>query len=198
MVHGAARRRGAAVMGMSGLLLAGCLAPPSGSPSAEESPAAVESALASASPTGDPVVGAGEEWIVYQWMAGSGDGIFLVRPDGTGHHQLVPDLAGSEIHPDWSPHGERIAFISVTPADRHELWVVDADGTNRSMLFSCDLPCNTVSYPDWVPDGAAIYYAMYANAPSDGPPTTFEVGRFDLGSGEAPWSRLRRHPRRGR
>lgn len=184
MVH-TARRRGAAVMGMSSLLLAGCLATSPGAPSAEASPAAVESALTSASPTGDPVVGAGEEWIVYQWMAGSGDGIFLVRPDGTGGHQLVPDLAGSQIHPDWSPDGERIAFISVTPADRHELWVVDAGGTDATMLFSCDLPCNTVSYPDWAPDGTAIYYAADANAPSDGPPTTFEVGLFDLGSGEA-------------
>jgi hypothetical protein len=68
-----------------------------------------------------------------------------VRPDGTGLHQLVADLEGSEIQPDWSPDGERIAFIRVTPADRNELWVVDADGGDKTMLYPCELPCNTVT-----------------------------------------------------
>ena len=128
----------------------------------------------------------GEEWIAFQWIAGHGDGIFLVRPDGTGQRQLVTDLDGSEIQPDWSPDGERIAFIHVTPADRNELWVVGANGSDAARLYSCDVPCNTITYPDWAPDGTAIYYGIDANA-TVGPPTTFGVGRFDLASEEASW-----------
>jgi Tol biopolymer transport system component len=129
---------------------------------------------------------AGEAWLAYQWMSGSGDGIFLVRPDGTGGHQLVADLEGSEIHPDWSPDGQRIAFVHVTAEDRDELWVVGADGTGAEMLFPCDLPCNTISYPDWAQDGRAIYFGIDADA-SAGPPTTFGVGRFDLTTKETNW-----------
>lgn len=58
-----------------------------------------------------------------------GDGIFLVRENGTVHHQLVPDLEGSEFHPAWSPDGSRIAFMRIAPEDRHEIWVVNADGS---------------------------------------------------------------------
>ena len=120
------------------------------------------------------VVAPGEEWISFQG-AGSdgGDAIFLVRPDGTGRHQLVPDLAGEEIHPDWSPDGQQIAFVDFTPSDRSELWVIDADGTNARMLVSCDLPCNAWDYPDWAPDGSAIYHGTSSDAQPNAPPTTF-------------------------
>jgi Tol biopolymer transport system component len=121
---------------------------------------------------------------VYQWLDGSGDGIYLIRPDGTGQHQLVPDLAGSERHPDWSPDGQRIAFVRNTPADRSELWVVDADGENATSIASCDLPCNEWNYPEWSADGAAIYVDTTADA-VNGPPSTFGIDRFDLSSGSA-------------
>jgi Tol biopolymer transport system component len=168
-----------------GVLLAACgTSSSSQTQSVRESPSSGPSASSTPAASEDLTVRDGEEWIVFQWMVGSGDGIFLIRPDGTGRHLLVPDLEGSEILPDWSPDGQRIAFIHVTPADRNELWVVNADGGGAEMLFSCDVPCNTVTYPDWAPDGSAIYYGMDANAPPGAPPTTFAVGRFDLASGE--------------
>jgi Tol biopolymer transport system component len=129
-------------------------------------------------------VASGEEWISFQW-AGSdeADAIILIRPDGTGRHQLVPDLAGKESHPDWSPDGQHIAFVHSTPSDRSELWVVDADGTDARMVASCDLPCNTFNYPDWAPDGGAIYYGFDSDAQPNAPPTTFGVGRYDIVTG---------------
>jgi Tol biopolymer transport system component len=112
------------------------------------------------------------------------DGIFLVRPDGTGQHQLVSDLPGSQRHPDWSPNGEQLTFIQAPPGKPDELWMVDADGTDAKKLLSCDLPCNEFNYPDWAPDGTAIYYGLDADAKPDAPPTTFEVARFDIATGE--------------
>jgi Tol biopolymer transport system component len=67
--------------------------------------------------------------IAYTWMRGpdgeegfSGPGflgVFSVRPDGTGR-QLI---ARKGVHPGYSPHGRRIAFIR-----SHRLWVARDDG----------------------------------------------------------------------
>lgn len=160
---------------------------PSASQDASEAESAAESAAPSASVGDDTTVRTGEEWIAYQWIDGGGDGIFLVRPDGTGHHNLVPDLAGSEIHPDWSPDGEQIAFVRFDPDDISELWVVNADGTGAELLYRCELPCNAMDYPVWAPDGSAVYTGITANADEAGFPATFGVARVDLAGGEATW-----------
>lgn len=155
--------------------------------------AGVESAPVGGAGSGAPArasapasVGADEAWIAYQWVAGSGDGIYLVRPDGTGRHQLVPELEGSEIHPDWSPDGAQIAFVRQVPDETTELWVVDADGTDAERLYSCQLPCNEIGSPDWSPDGTSIYFSQNADVPpGDEIPRTFSIGRWDLSAGEA-------------
>lgn len=121
----------------------------------------------------------GEPWIAFQWMAGAGDGMFLVKLDGTGRHRLAAG-PGSQTHPDWSPDGQQIAYVTVTPADRSELWVVNVDGSDARRLFSCLVPCNQVSYPDWAPDGQSIYFGLDADASADAPPTTFRVARYHL------------------
>ncbi len=129
-----------------------------------------------------PVPVPGEAWVAYQWLdAVGGDTIYLVRPDGTGLHPLMPDVPGDELHPDWSPDGARIAYVRTTPAGQSELWVVDADGTDARRLVDCSAPCNELNYPDWAPDGASIYYGLSADV-TDGPPATFGVGRVDVGT----------------
>jgi Tol biopolymer transport system component len=45
------------------------------------------------------------------------------------------------------------------------------------------LPCNTFNYPDWSPDGTAIYFRLDADARGGAPPTTFEVARYDIAGG---------------
>ena len=86
------------------------------------------------------MVGDGEEWLAYQWIDATGDGIYLARPDGSGQHQILTELAGSEIHPDWSPDGQRLAFVRITPEDQSELWVVNADGTGEELLYRARTP----------------------------------------------------------
>lgn len=181
---------GASKGALATALLSACAAGDGGgSDSAAESPAA-ESPAGEPSATVGPSPSAtselvpledGEAWISYQWVdPRGGDGIFLVRPDGTGDHQLVPDMPGSESHPEWSPDGERIAFIA---ADNTELWVINASGDGEERLYACDAPCNTVNYPSWAQDGEAIYFGQDAN-PRQGPPATFQVGKVDLESGD--------------
>jgi Tol biopolymer transport system component len=130
----------------------------------------------------------GESWISYQWGSATDpdeDAIYLIRPDGTGKHELIPDVLGSDFHPDWSPDGSRIAFIHSGPGDQSQLWVADANGSHATRLLSCELPCNTFSYPDWSPDGTAIYYGWDSHAPPGRPPTTFGVGRYDIATRKA-------------
>lgn len=178
---------GTALFAIASLASSACSAAarpsPAATAAAPSSPAATEAPATSASPSAAPaIIKDGEAWVVYQWLDGNGDGIFLVRPDGTGHHPLIPDLEGSERHPGWSPDGQRIAFIHNTSADRSELWVVDANGENSKKVASCDLPCNEWNYPEWSADGTAIYVDTSADAVG-GPPTTFGIDRFDVSSG---------------
>ena len=42
-----------------------------------------------------------------------------------------------------------------------------------------------LAYPHWAPDGRSVYFGLAANAPADGDPTTFMIGRVDLASREA-------------
>jgi Tol biopolymer transport system component len=154
---------------------------PSVGPTGTMPPAA---ASATPGPTQDFTVRDGETWIAFQWMAGAGDGIFLVRPDGTGRHRIAANAARSQIHPDWSPDGKQLAFVAETAADRTEVWVVNADGGDARRVFACDVPCNQVGYPDWAPDGRSIYFGLDANTSADAPPTTFRVARYDLATKE--------------
>jgi Tol biopolymer transport system component len=62
--------------------------------------------------------------------------------------------------------------------------MVNADGTDAQKLVECAPPCNEFNYPDWGPDGTAIYFGLDADAPPAAPPTTFEVARFDIATGE--------------
>ncbi|MEO8273764.1 MAG: hypothetical protein ABI620_06835, partial [Chloroflexota bacterium] len=125
----------------------------------------------------------GESWIAFQWLAGNGDGIFLIRADGTGRHQIAAAAGKEQIHPDWSPDGSKLAFTAFTPGgDR--LWQVNADGTDGRELVACNLPCNFIEFADWASDGSAIYYGTGSGGVGDGAPTTFAIDRYDLGSGE--------------
>ena len=153
-------------------------------PAATATPAIATSSPATPKPPDDVTVRDREPWLAFQWIVGSGDGIFLVRPDGSGRHRVGGGSGGSQIHPDWSPDGRRLAFASLDANDDSAIWIVNADGSGAEQVVSCKRPCNQVSYPDWSADGTAIYFGMDADADAAGIPATFQVGRYDLASGQ--------------
>ena len=147
-------------------------AEPSGSPSAAPSPSLYP-------------IAAGEPWIAYMSnIADDGtDRLHLVRPDGSGRHQLVTGLdSRQEEHPDWAPDGSTIAFERWIPdatypqLDRLEIWTIRADGSNATRTVACDLPCLQLSAPAWSPDGREIAFLRYdIVSPDVFGPTAIEI-----------------------
>jgi Tol biopolymer transport system component len=76
--------------------------------------------------------------------------------DGEGAHEIrlthTPRL--SEGFPLWSPDGQKIAFLSdILMPDETRLYVMDADGTNKTPLAA-----GVTWPPSWSPDGGKIAF----------------------------------------
>jgi TolB protein len=85
---------------------------------------------------------------------------FIHKPDGLGNQLYVAKVDGSETKqltstgdsyspPTWSPDSRRIAFASDL-----QIYVIDADGTNRTQLTIT--PAN--AFPAWSPGGRWIAF----------------------------------------
>jgi Tol biopolymer transport system component len=92
----------------------------SGRDTAYISPPNVDARMPAWSPHGD--------WIAYVRGSYAG-GIWLIRPDGSGDHQVVR----SGAYPTWSPDGERIAF-SRPSGPTVAIWSVKVDGSSLEQL----------------------------------------------------------------
>jgi hypothetical protein len=159
--------------------LAGCAA-------TTGTPSQVASVVASAEPSLDDQVVDGEAWILFSAPSSDPgenephDGVFLVRPDGTGLHRLVREMAGSELRATWSPDGAQVTYVQAREdggSNGAGVWVVNADGTKPYLAWACD-GCLSMDYLDWAADG--IYVGVASNAPDpESPPQTFEIWRVD-------------------
>ena len=154
---------------------------PSPSRVASPAPTATSSPSASAAPT----VRADEPWIAYQWEPTGGNTIYLVRPDGTDLHELLPDAKDEVFHPDWSPDGAQIA-VDVRTDGGGEIWVVNADGTNAAAIVrrstDCAISCGDVALPAWSPDGSKLAFVRFQFGPSGLEGAVMEVQ--DIASGD--------------
>lgn len=95
--------------------------------------------------------------IVFQWIAGPGDGIYLMDSDGSDVQPLYPPDA---IHPDWAHDGRRLAFEVPTPAGI-DIYIGSVDGSPPTLLVDhaiCPDFCIEVAHPAWSPDDATIAY----------------------------------------
>jgi Tol biopolymer transport system component len=82
--------------------------------------------------------------------------IYTVRPDGSDLRRLFRDGA-FDREPAWSPDGSQLAFVRRSPPpgdDRHDLYVVNADGSGLRRLTQSVWKGVT-----WSPDGSRIAFS---------------------------------------
>lgn len=120
--------------------------------------------LALASPAQAAFPGANGKIAFSSIRTGNSD-IYTINPDGSGLTQLTNDPA-PEVDPAWSADGKRIAFSRRLPNATDEINVMDADGSNRRLVYDqTEYP----GRPAWSPDGSELaMYGIYV-IPADGP-----------------------------
>jgi serine/threonine protein kinase/Tol biopolymer transport system component len=92
-----------------------------------------------------------------------GKGIFFVNGRDSGYlsvydlhtktsTDIVADLA---TQPTLSPDGKRVVYVTQPDVSRAELWVSDADGSNKTRITSSK---DALSTGDWSPDGTQLTF----------------------------------------
>jgi serine/threonine protein kinase len=101
---------------------------------------------------GSQILGRAPAWtpdgqILYAGCLGNACGILLMGAQGGNPRQVV--AGGSELNPEASPDGQRLAFMSNRDGN-WEIYLADLDGQNLQRLT--DHPAND-GLPAWSPDG---------------------------------------------
>ena len=131
-------------------------------------------------PSDDLPVPVDPGWIAYEARLDDRLLLFLIRPDGSDPHPLVPELdGGDQSKPDWSPDGKQIVF-TMADGGRESLWTVGVDGSNPQMLLECSDECAFLDDPSWSPDGGHVVYGRMAN---DGDRAIGTLEQVDLATG---------------
>ncbi len=120
------------------------------------------------------------------------DRVVVMNADGSDQRVLV-DQGGPQGPgaPAWSPDGTRIAYVT-TPGSigqnrghfSFEVWVIGADGSERTRLFHGDCCIGDWDGPVWSPDGRRIAFFddvdvgygtwLVVNADGTGAPTEID------------------------
>jgi TolB protein len=85
--------------------------------------------------------------------------IYVMNADGSAVKNITNSPDFLEWSPRWSPDGTRIVYSGRLNIDQNtHLYVMDADGSNRSLLTDIN---NTNLEPAWSPDGKKIAFVSY-------------------------------------
>ena len=104
----------------------------------------------------EPDADATQPWIAYQTNR-TGEGTWLIHPDGTGDHQIAAGFPGDLILPDWSPDGQRLVMAS-RGGETDPLYELDLTTDTYRLLFACEEPCLGDDEPVYSPDGTTVAF----------------------------------------
>lgn len=98
--------------------------------------------------------GGNEERIAFVSSRDGNLEIYVMNADGTDQRRLTNNPA-PDYHPEWSPDGKKLAFISDRDGNTGEIYVICVDGTNeRRLTYNLD----SEFYLQWSPDGQKIVF----------------------------------------
>src|SRR5262245_62144793 len=131
--------------------------------------------------TASPAGASPGPWVAFQTSQRDGqfgaEGVFLVRPDGTGQHEVATAIPGRHIHPDWSSDGHTLVFAGELGGDRTQIVrfdpLGDPTGAHARQLTACAGSCLLDNDPALSPDDTKIAYLRI-----DGPLVT--IGQVEL------------------
>ena len=95
--------------------------------------------------------------IVFTSRRDGNNEIYVMDADG-GNQENLTNHPAYDGHPDWSPDGRKIAFVSGRNGGASQIHLMDVDGKNLIRLT--DGP-GEKSHPDWSPDGGKIAFTVY-------------------------------------
>jgi Tol biopolymer transport system component len=88
----------------------------------------------------------------------------MMNPDGTGRKN--PTNSGtSDIDPEWSPDGSKIAFASRREFRKYEIYSMNRDGTGVTNLTNSRYVAE--EEPAYSPDGTKIAFMRFVNSEVD-------------------------------
>jgi Tol biopolymer transport system component len=86
-------------------------------------------------------------------VEGAAASIWTVRPDSSGLQRLVRGLGAR-----WSPDGKQLVFAAPTEGSDGDLFVIDANGGEQSLLLATQKPKQPAA---WSPDGSKILFTAF-------------------------------------
>ena len=120
---------------------------------------------------------------VFSRAVGDEPRLWVANADGTGAHELAPDLGGCQGMPAWSPDGTRLLFSRIQCSSLDgvgdastRLYLTDASGNEPQMVDSgCVSPCAADSNGVFSTDGRRILFLRLkiVDAPPSATPGLF-------------------------
>jgi len=102
-------------------------------------------------------------FLVSRWKFGLGHDwiheIYAITADDPSAKLIQPE---NSLNPAWSPDGSKLAFTSFKPGKPSELYVANADGSNRIQLTTSKYG-SRVECVSWSPDGERLAFSNWAD-----------------------------------
>jgi len=101
----------------------------------------------------------GTELIFYRDIGGDYE-IFKMDIDGSNIVQLTDNIGISDILARWSPDGLQIVYVQRPGYNStlDDIWVMNADGSQKEPLQECNDADSQDSDPHWSPDGNTVVF----------------------------------------